>query len=299
MFPLNLKATLKMQKKEILEALAAVNLDLVQAEQLLNRAGVAAHSALNALYAQWKDTLLGEQIANLPPSIAAAHQRLEQIRAVTEPAPNVPAEAAPQSTKQAIDLSDPLLRDVPQSSASRLPVSAPAPAPTAAAGPTPEVSRKAALPASPTLENPTRAISERDRFEEQLGHFTGVGSLFSRYLSPEVICSGKSFLKPGVAGLQQYSDDLLQLTPARLVAWPTSFYRDSVDSTVQFMITTDQAVVIVPMLPKSDQIPMVVQLPLVPGSQLVPVTELKLMDLLVLKESVEAELKRLSDLVQL
>jgi hypothetical protein len=313
-----------MNKKEIMEALTAINLDLIMAEQLITRAGFKHKAVLSQLAIDWKDELESE--VEQPAEIrqvrrdsfravehthpAGAGETQSPVSAKTEPRDPLAGSsgaAITGVTSQGIDFSNLSLKDVPQSPASRVDavLNTPTPGsgrPTAVApdrprGPTREVPQHEQRRA-PQPENPARTPDpQREKYLEQLGHFTGNGSLFSRHLSPSVLASGKGFLKPDVAGLEQYSDDVLQLTPQRMADWPTGFYRDRQTSEVQFMLVSARGVVVVPMLPKSDQIPMVALAPISGQSQLMPVNELPMMDLLMLKESVEASLKKLSDSV--
>lgn len=185
-----------------------------------------------------------------------------------------------------LDFSDADLADVPRS-----PLSTPAsrPAPTPAPAPAPEG------PTEEVSESEKITAFEEQRKTEQLGHFTGSGSLFARYLSPAVHNAGKGFLRPDVAGLKQYNEDVTQLSTSKLMNWPTSFYRDRATKVQQFLVVCDKGAVVVSHVLDFHS-PIYVSLKQ-PGNPtpLIPLDQIPLMDLLVLKESVERSLQALND----
>lgn len=325
-----------MDKEEILQALRYATRDLVSAEQLVAEASLKLRTILSQLSMEWNidPNLLPTLEAHLhqqpedgkprpletssPEPLAGVHTAGINIASGARAAPAPAASAAePQRvnpSKPAIDFSDPAVRSAPQSPASRVETGFPElpepPAAPAAATPTPVAARPprphnpgptleqppAEAPKAPTRE---RTETQREKYDEQVRHFVGVGSLFSRHLSPTVIASGKGFLKPGVAGLHQYSEDILQLTPARMAEWPAGFYRDHVSAEMQFFLITTRGLVVVPMLPRSDQMPQVALAPYTSQTQLVAINTLPMLDMLMLKEAVEAVLKNLSGAVQI
>lgn len=213
-----------------------------------------------------------------------------------------------------LDFSDQTLADVPQSPLSRIPVG---PAQAAAPrrqlpfpgtvinqqgevihqGPTEEVA------AQPTEEvaAPPAAPSVREQFaarqQEQLGHLFGVGSLFARFLSPEVIVAGKGMIKPQQPGtIKKYSNDIAEMLPERLKDWPTGFYRDAKNSQLQLLLHTTKGLVRLPDLSRADQQQPVVALKRLGGeySDWAAADQLELMDLLIVIEAVKNELTNLT-----
>lgn len=184
------------------------------------------------------------------------------------------------------------------------PTPTPAPAPAAQISqdqPTVEAAVSLQLDTGPTPETvvpaeQTRIDQAELRRREQLGHFVGTGSLVARFLSPEVIIGGKGFLKPGVAELEQYKNDVTKMAPQRLYDWPTGFYRDAVTSGRLFMVNTSKAMVIYNQLPEAEAFPIVVLKSPIPAEQKSQsVDALPIMELLILKEALEKELRALSD----
>lgn len=87
--------------------------------------------------------------------------------------------------------------------------------------------------------------------EQYMGHFIGGGSLFSKYMSPEVLGGGKGFVVPGYGGFDQYKEDAQRVAPAALYenAWASGFYRDAVTRLQQFLIMSAKVQVLVVNLP--------------------------------------------------
>lgn len=290
-----------MDKKEILEALTQINTDLIMAEGLYRRANMKHRAVLSQLAIDWKGELANQGIDTddfmRPP---AAVERLEHLRQhQTAPVTPQPSAAA-VPLRPTIDLNEAARAGVPASPHSK---------PGGDRGPQAvqqfgqhrsEPARSA--PRRPTLETSPEPLPERDREqqmrekkEEQLRHFVGTGSLFARFLSPQVHAAGKGVLRPGEAGLNKYSDDITTVPPQYLREWPTGFYRDQQSKALQFMINTPRVIAIVPLLTNFNQAPLVL-LQTVASNQLQSINELELMDILLIKEAIEAELRRLSDL---
>jgi len=103
---------------------------------------------------------------------------------------------------------------------------------------------------SPTADQARRAAElEREKTEDLRRNFQGSGSLFARFLSPDVVVNGKGALKPGRAGLNLFDDDVLNLTADHLLTWPVGFYRNRSSGQMQFLIHAPSAIVIVDGLP--------------------------------------------------
>jgi hypothetical protein len=121
--------------------------------------------------------------------------------------------------------------------------------------PTAEAARPAAQPtaAAPTEDQQRQALElEHRKTLDLLKNFKGSGSIFARYLSPDVIKSGKGALKPGRSGLVQYTEDVRQLTPQHLASWPSGFYRNNATSHAQFMMVSGMVIVVVDGLPENE-----------------------------------------------
>lgn len=223
----------------------------------------------------------------VPPAVAPAQPDTAPQKISDLPVSGTTTAVAARAawTPPSLDFSDEALADVPRSAKST---------------PAPRTSAPAAQPET-AASGPTEEVSETDRIQafedqrksEQLGHFMGIGSLFARYLSPDVISSGKGFLRPGVAGLKQYSEDVNKLSTSKLMAWPTSFYRDQSSKCQQFLVVCDKGALVVPQLPDSNVMPKVSLKQPGGPTALVALSEIPLMDLLMLKESVERVLVEL------
>lgn len=130
------------------------------------------------------------------------------------------------------------------------------------------------LPA-PVMPTPAPVIAEklftseasaaqliRTKMKEQEANFFGNGSVFCRFLSSDVISGGKAFLKPGVAGLQQYTEDITKPGYGSIISWPTGFYRNEETRQMQFFVRSDNYMVIVEDLPLNTNEPKFIKLPL-------------------------------------
>ena len=67
------------------------------------------------------------------------------------------------------------------------------------------------------------------------------GELVAQYFSPAVLGAGRGFLKPGVGGLESYSEDILKIGVARSMKWPSGWYSQPSASQRpdQFFLKTD------------------------------------------------------------
>lgn len=65
--------------------------------------------------------------------------------------------------------------------------------------------------------------------------FLGADSLLVRYLDAKSIVGGKGSLAPGSL-LRQYDEDIWPATAARLLMWPSGFYRDAVTKDTQLLL---------------------------------------------------------------
>lgn len=105
-------------------------------------------------------------------------------------------------------------------------------------------------PPQPTADQAQRAAQlDREKSEALRRNFQGSGSLFARFLSPDVVINGKGALKPGRSGLNLFDDDVLNMTPDHLLTWPAGFYRNRSSGQMQFLIHSPSAVVVVDGLP--------------------------------------------------
>lgn len=252
-----------MSNVEILQALAELQRDLNQAGTLLSQ----VVTKLNAVSSQLMENMRTQPATVVPEAAAPA------------PAPEVPPVS--QQRPPALEVAQETLRAFPT-------------------GPTEE----ARAPEGPTEEAPAAGehrqavLAPTERKEEQLGHFRGSGSLFARYLSPEVITTGKGFLRAGVAGLKQYVDDAMRIPPNRLLDWPTGFYRDTATSHQQFLIQTTRGAVLLDGLPEYETHPLVVLRSPLPSDRVIrPIDELEIMDVLFFKEALQKALNDLNEQV--
>jgi hypothetical protein len=102
----------------------------------------------------------------------------------------------------------------------------------------------------PSADQAQRAAQlDREKTEALRRNFQGSGSLFARFLSPDVVINGKGALKPGRSGLKLFDDDVLNMTPDHLLTWPAGFYRNRSSGQMQFLIHATSAVVVVDGLP--------------------------------------------------
>ena len=130
-----------------------------------------------------------------------------------------------------------------------------------------------------------------------MGHFTGNGSIFCRMLSPEVITSGKGFVKPGYGGLLQYTEDAQAVGPVALHdnKWPNGFYTDDRTKRKQFYVNTTAALVLLPALPGNNDMPLVAPKPITAESVWKPLNRaLAPRDVLVLKDHLESLLTNMN-----
>ncbi|MNU19577.1 hypothetical protein D3C71_78060 [compost metagenome] len=105
------------------------------------------------------------------------------------------------------------------------------------------------LPNASPEQNQRAADLERSKSEELRRHFRGSGSIFARYLSPDIISNGKGAFKPGRADLKEFQEDAGQIQPEKLMNWPLGFYRNAQTKHMQLMVPTPQAIVIAEGLP--------------------------------------------------
>lgn len=295
-----------MDKKEILEALTQINTDLIMAEGLYRRANMKHRVVLSQLAIDWKEELAKHGVDTddfmRPP---AAVERLEHLRQHQNPPVTPQPSPTPAGGQPTTDVNEAVRSGVPasphsQPGSERAPQAvhqfgqqrgASAPVPNSLRRPTPETDAE-------RWKGPTVEVDKeqqlREKKQEQLGHFVGTGSLFARFLSPQVHAAGKGVLRPGVAGLQKYSDDIIMVPPQYLREWPSGFYRNQQSKALQFMINTPRVIAIVPLLTNFNQLPLVL-LQTMASTQLQSIDELELMDILLIKEALEAELRQLSD----
>jgi hypothetical protein len=87
--------------------------------------------------------------------------------------------------------------------------------------------------------------------QQYIGHFIGGGSLFAKYMSPEILGGGKGFVVPGYGGFDQYKEDAQRVAPAALYenSWASGFYRDAVTRLQQFLLMSAKVQVLVVNLP--------------------------------------------------
>lgn len=181
---------------------------------------------------------------------------------VTAPAPVAAApSAAPQNLVTDFgfknDASHPRVVVAPEAMAQRTGLAFQPPnSPTEAAAPAPrptlttQVADLLGSQPQPTADQVQRAAQlDREKSEALRRNFQGSGSLFARFLSPDVIVNGKGALKPGRSGLKLFDDDVLNMTPDHLLTWPAGFYRNRSSGQMQFLIHSPSAVVIVDGLP--------------------------------------------------
>lgn len=57
-------------------------------------------------------------------------------------------------------------------------------------------------------------------------------------LSPEIMAGGRGFAKPGELDMKQYKEDVRSFSAGDINGWPSGFYRDSNDSSTQFLLQT-------------------------------------------------------------
>jgi len=87
----------------------------------------------------------------------------------------------------------------------------------------------------PTEESSEAPVAVVDR-EHLLTALAGPRSIFTHYLSPEVMQGGRGFAKPGYAGLKAYRDDLTKVPPGHLVEWFSGFYRNEATNDRQLLL---------------------------------------------------------------
>lgn len=99
------------------------------------------------------------------------------------------------------------------------------------------------------VDGPTEAEQESN----VLSAFIGVGSIFSDYLSSDVIFHGKGQIAPKFEGpdgpIKRYKEDAKWLAEHTLREWPTGFYLNRDTKVSQFLVNTDQAAFLVDGLP--------------------------------------------------
>lgn len=108
------------------------------------------------------------------------------------------------------------------------------------------------FPAPSAAQDAQVAELQRQKTEDLRRNFQGSGSLFARFLSPDVILNGKGALKPGRSGLNLFDDDVLNMTSEHLLTWPVGFYRNRSSGQMQFLIHSPSAVVVVDGLPNDN-----------------------------------------------
>jgi hypothetical protein len=137
----------------------------------------------------------------------------------------------------------------------------------------------------------------RSKMKEQEANFTGNGSVFARFLSSDVISGGKAFLKPGVAGLQQYTEDINKPGYAAIVNWPTGFYRDEQTKQMQFFVRSENYMVIVEELPLNTGMPKFIKLPLGDSPIALRPSYLSMEELIERRDDLERILGNLNNLI--